>query len=166
MPSRITCASRPRVPSLSQTAVRPGSATAMPNWYTFTFSSRASTPRSRSASTTRRALSSSTSRTLTAVPDRSLCATTREWWLARADPDIPGARPTTRRRWDVDGEGVGSGGGSSGGRGRRPEVDAGLDGVPLDLGKLVVAELQLVGRGEVVVELPDAAGADEDRRHP
>ena len=43
-----------------------------------------------------------------------------------------------------------------------PEVDAGVDGVLVDGGELVGAELQVVQGAEVLLELADAAGADQD----
>src|SRR6266700_7214716 len=53
-PSRITCASSPAVPSVSQIAYRPsGSITRIPNCATAARSRCAGTPRARSASTTR-----------------------------------------------------------------------------------------------------------------
>src|SRR5262249_29494379 len=59
-PSRITCASRLAVPSVSHMASRPsGSDTRTPLWYSPALTRCASTPRSRSASATRRALFSS-----------------------------------------------------------------------------------------------------------
>src|SRR3954453_23416985 len=48
---------------------------------------------------------------------------------------------------------------------RRPEVDAGVDGVLVDLAQLVVGEVELVERGDVLLELLHAARADERRRH-
>ena len=40
---------------------------------------------------------------------------------------------------------------------RRPEVDAGVDRVLVDLGELVVGEVEVVERAEAVLELRDAA---------
>ena len=39
-----------------------------------------------------------------------------------------------------------------------PEVDAGLDGVAVDLGQLLVGELEVAERAEAVLELLDAYG--------
>jgi probable blue pigment (indigoidine) exporter len=57
-------------------------------------------------------------------------------------------------------------GGSSAGAGARPEVDAGLGGVLVDLGQLVGGEGQVVQRGHAVLQLGDAAGPDQGRGHP
>jgi hypothetical protein len=46
-----------------------------------------------------------------------------------------------------------------------PEVDAGVDGVLVDLAQLVVGEVQALERAERVVELGDARGADQRRGH-
>ena len=50
--------------------------------------------------------------------------------------------------------------------GARPDVDAGLDGVAVDGGELVVAERGLAGGGQVLLELPHAACADQRRGDP
>src|SRR6266568_1215998 len=73
IPSRITWASSPAVPSESQIASRPSRRlTRTPNWYTPSLAVRASMPRSRKASTTRRARFSSMTVQLTdRYPDRS-----------------------------------------------------------------------------------------------
>src|SRR5215212_9740519 len=49
----------------------------------------------------------------------------------------------------------------SGVRALLPEVDAGLDGVGVDGFELFGAELQVADRGQVVLELGDAGGADQ-----
>ena len=41
-----------------------------------------------------------------------------------------------------------------------------FDGVAVDRGQLVVGEIAPAGRGEVLFQLRDAAGADENRGHP
>src|SRR5918993_2027746 len=48
--------------------------------------------------------------------------------------------------------------------GALPEVDVALDRVPVDLGELVVVEVEPLERAQAVVELLDAAGADEHGR--
>ena len=47
-----------------------------------------------------------------------------------------------------------------------PQVDAGIRGVPVDLGEFVGGEVQVVQRAEVLVELLDAGGADRASRPP
>src|SRR4051794_755316 len=47
-----------------------------------------------------------------------------------------------------------------------PDVDARVDRVLVDGGELVGGEGQVVQGAEILVELVDAAGPDEDRRHP
>src|SRR5918993_1273181 len=48
--------------------------------------------------------------------------------------------------------------------GALPEVDVALDRVSVDLGELVVVEVEPLERAQAVVELLDAAGADEHGR--
>ena len=46
----------------------------------------------------------------------------------------------------------------------RPEVDAALGRVIVDLGELVRAEVEPLERRHVLLQLPDARGADQGRR--
>src|SRR5438105_4903504 len=48
----------------------------------------------------------------------------------------------------------------------RPEVDVGFGGVAIDLLQLLGAEVETLERSEVLLQLRDARGADERRRHP
>src|SRR5207248_11721193 len=91
-------------------------------------------------------------RPVPAAPDRP--PTT---WLPQpcSPSDMAGATtqlgPGTGGAW-----GLRPGGCLVGARGG-PDVDAGLDGVAVDRGQFVVGEAGVAGRGEVLLELRDAA---------
>ena len=53
----------------------------------------------------------------------------------------------------------------SGTAGSSPEIDVGLGRVAVDLGELVLGEVELLQRGDVGLQLLHAGGADECRRH-
>jgi hypothetical protein len=50
--------------------------------------------------------------------------------------------------------------------GAGPEVDVGVGGVPVDLCQLVGSEVEAIERGDVVLELGNAARANHQRGHP
>src|SRR5439155_9323585 len=49
----------------------------------------------------------------------------------------------------------------SGSGGGAPQVDAALDGVAVNVGELIVDEIEVVEGSDVLLELGDAAGADQ-----
>src|SRR5580704_12476314 len=53
----------------------------------------------------------------------------------------------------------------SGGRGGPPQVDAALDRILINLVQLTGGKVEMVESRDVLLQLRDAAGADEDRGH-